>query len=140
MGFMQSLTLWKKLIVWFMCVPLMGVLCLIYILYPGSKVGRALRCPSAKFILHTLSHICFLFLLAAATFRLDDETHPIESTTDINCTEQTYVKAIFRPANTLMTHVQMTLTFWILGMTLCISVRNFSGVPKKLVLSLNNLQ
>ena len=118
MGFMQSLTLWKKLLLWFMCVPLLSVLCLIYVLYPGSKIGRALRCPSAKFILHTISHILFLFLLAAATFRLDDKTHPIDSGTDVNytCSEHMYVKAIFRPANTLMTHVQMALTFYILGL------------------------
>ena len=44
------------------------------------QVSRALRCPAAKFITHTLSHFSFLLLLAAATFRLDDRSHVITST------------------------------------------------------------
>ena len=38
--------------------------------------------PRSKFISHTLSHITFLILLAAATFRLDDITYPIGNTED----------------------------------------------------------
>lgn len=44
------------------------------------QIGEALRCPASKFITHTVSHICFLILLAAATFRLDQTTHNITPT------------------------------------------------------------
>jgi len=86
-----------------------------------------MRCPAAKFITHTLSHFCFLFLLAAATFRLDDRSHVITSTPRLF--NRTYddddrlrqdvdntLKDTFRPANVLFTHVQICLMFWVFGM------------------------
>ncbi|ESO05095.1 hypothetical protein HELRODRAFT_130200, partial [Helobdella robusta] len=79
-GFMQSLTLWKKSLMWVVCVPLVPVFCFVYILSPDNKIGNAMRCPASKFITHTLSHVCFLILLAAATFRLDEKFLPIPST------------------------------------------------------------
>jgi len=111
-------------------------------------VGHALRCPASKFITHTLSHACFLILLAAATFRLESKTHTISNGTStrdflepvcgggegINggkwivgvrvaspeedqCREalEILLKDSFRPANTLITNVQICLMFWILG-------------------------
>jgi len=92
------------------------------------EVSRALRCPASKFITHTLSHFCFLLLLAAATFRLDDRSHVITSTPRLF--NNTYdrdddrlgedadiaLKDTFRPANILFTHVQICLMFWIFGM------------------------
>jgi hypothetical protein len=95
------------------------------------QLANALRCPATKFITHTLSHICFLILLAAATFRLDGRSHVITSTPIIF--NQTYgeddvdrlredveysLKDVFRPANTLFTHVQICLIFWIFGKTI----------------------
>ena len=100
------------------------------------QFGHALRCPAAKFITHTFSHLCFLMLLAAATFRLDEGAYPIASSADSQCNNSTFaypafnddkmmpedkIKQTFRPANTLMTNVQMCLWFWILGE--CIVVR-----------------
>ena len=92
-----------------------------------SQMGNALRCPVGKFITHTLSHLCFLILLAAATFRLDESTYPINTTNELNISRQdldvlsysekveSLLKSTFRPASTLMTHVQICLMFWILG-------------------------
>lgn len=91
-----------------------------------TQVGHALRCPAAKFITHTLSHLCFLILLAAATFRLDEKAYPITYNTsevlEYRFSEQQYdsevnnmLKATFRPENILMTRVQICLMFWILG-------------------------
>jgi len=48
MGFLQSLTLWKKVVMWFVCVPLVPIFCLIYIVTPHSKV-----------LAHSLSHILY---------------------------------------------------------------------------------
>ena len=91
------------------------------------QFGHALRCPAAKFITHTLSHATFLILLAAATFRLDDKVYPVTNSENINITMDTsdtqsseetidsLLKGTFRPANTLMTDVQICLMFWILG-------------------------
>jgi len=95
------------------------------------EVSRALRCPASKFITHTLSHISFLILLAAATFRLDDRAHVITSTPrlfnstyddsdDADVSRLTEdvdnsLKDTFRPANILFTHVQICLMFWIFG-------------------------
>jgi len=41
MGFLQSLTLWKKLLMWVVCVPLMPFFCVVYILAPDCKVCGA---------------------------------------------------------------------------------------------------
>ena len=104
----------------------------------------ALRCPASKFITHTLSHMSFLFLLAAATFRLDGATQPISfnvtagaagaagaggdstpavtaaplSSDDVDYAEsvENIIKSTFRPANILMTNVQICLMFWIFGL------------------------
>lgn len=86
-----------------------------------------MRCPSTKFIMHTISHFIFLILLAAATFRLEDKRYSIDRTDDLNATRvpgdeaqydemaESLLKGTFRPANTLMTNVQMCLVFWVLG-------------------------
>ena len=84
-----------------------------------------MRCPASKFITHTYSHLCFLILLAAATLRLDEQTHPISvnvTSEVLASTNESYaerveglLKANFRPANVLNTHVQMCLSFWMLG-------------------------
>ena len=83
-----------------------------------------MRCPAAKFITHTLSHLCFLILLAAATFRLDEQDsitepdnfdrHIYDHMSDDEKIES-LLKATFRPENTLLTDVQICLMFWILG-------------------------
>ena len=39
-----------------------------------------MRCPATKFITHTLSHLSFLILLAAATFRLEDKAFKVNTT------------------------------------------------------------
>ena len=105
--------------------------CWCYIAAVVAEVALALRCPASKFITHTLSHMSFLFLLAAATFRLDGATHPIAfnmTSMDtswpplVDVDSQLYaelienvIKSTFRPANILMTNVQICLMFWIFG-------------------------
>lgn len=99
----------------------------LFIILSLIQIGNSLRCPASKFITHTLSHICFLILLAAATFQLDERTYPItfNITTDLFDYQyndiiykerlESVLKATFRPANKLMTNVQICLMFWILG-------------------------
>jgi hypothetical protein len=83
-----------------------------------------MRCPSCKFIMHTISHVVFLILLAAATFRLEDKRYQINNVLDLNDSRieapdeermESLVKGTFRPANILVTHVQVCLVFYILG-------------------------
>jgi hypothetical protein len=97
------------------------------------QMGNVLKCPVGKFITHTLSHLCFLVLLAAATFRLDERTYPVNSWLELNTSRfdldelsyeervESLLKSTFRPASTLMTHVQICLMFWILGMIFMIT-------------------
>ena len=40
MGFMQSLALGKKMIMWLLGIPLVPIFCVIYIVSPKSKVHR----------------------------------------------------------------------------------------------------
>ena len=84
-----------------------------------------MRCPVTKFITHTTSHICFLVLLAVATFRLSESGVSITSTREINEAHyahlskeekiESLLKETLRPASTLLTHVQICIVFWILG-------------------------
>jgi len=111
----------------------------VFMLSLCAQVALALRCPASKFITHTLSHMSFLFLLAAATFRLDGATHPISfnmssmdtaavvslPTDDVDVqfyaeSVENVIKSTFRPANILMTNVQICLMFWIFGSFSCI--------------------
>ena len=92
-----------------------------------SQIGNALRCPASKFITHALSHLSFLVLLAAATFRLGEKFMPIPTASlsfsdwfDADQSQkpervESFLKATFRPANILITNVQICLMFWVLG-------------------------
>jgi hypothetical protein len=89
------------------------------------QLGAVMRCPVTKFITHTTSHICFLVLLAVATFRLAESGVYITSTKEL--TDSAFIhlskdekinsllKETLRPANTLLTRVQISIVFWILG-------------------------
>jgi hypothetical protein len=91
------------------------------------QVGDAMRCPATKFITHTLSNLSFLILLAMATFRLDDRSYPITTVEDllvrrfddtlVSPEEQVecLLRNTFRPANVLMTNIQICILFWVLG-------------------------
>ncbi|KAI0207129.1 Short transient receptor potential channel 3 [Lamellibrachia satsuma] len=117
MGFMQSMGTARKIFMWVGCIPLVPFICLL---------GNALRCPATKFISHTLSHICFLVLLTAATFRVDQQTtYPIASSDfyDSKYEHLSYeekadnvLRTHFRPANVLMCKVQLCLMFWVVGL------------------------
>jgi hypothetical protein len=59
---------------------------------------------------------------------LDEKTHPISFniSSELQRIDEDYrdrvenvIKATFRPANILMTQVQICLMFWILGLTSC---------------------
>lgn len=69
--------------------------------------------------------MCFLILLAAATFRLTESGVSIASTIEMNSTvfshlthmekAQSLMKETLRPSSTLLTHVQICIVFWIIG-------------------------
>ncbi|XP_046582915.1 short transient receptor potential channel 3-like [Haliotis rubra] len=126
MGFLQSLGWFRKLIYLILFLPAIPFMCIAYVFAPNIKFGRIMRCPVTKFITHTTSHICFLILLAAATFRITESGETITSTTEMNETKyahlsseekiQNILKETLRPASTLITHVQICIVFWILGL------------------------
>ncbi|XP_065921451.1 short transient receptor potential channel 7 isoform X3 [Magallana gigas] len=126
MSFLQSLSLWKQLAFILLFLPCIPFLCVAYIIFPNTKPGEVMRCPVTKFITHATSHICFLILLAAATFRLTESGVTITTTFDIHNPTfesltkdekiQSLLKETLRPANTLLTHVQLCIVFWILGL------------------------
>ena len=89
------------------------------------QIGAIMRCPVTKFITHTTSHMCFLVLLAAATFRITESGVTITDTSELTDSRyksltkdekiQSLLKETLRPASTLITHVQICIVFWILG-------------------------
>ncbi|RUS82324.1 hypothetical protein EGW08_009914, partial [Elysia chlorotica] len=126
MGFLQSLNGFWQLFYLVLFLPAIPFMCILYIIAPASKFGAIMRCPVTKFITHTTSHMCFLILLAAATFRITESTVAITNSTDIYHQRyahlsyeekaQSLLKETLRPASTLITHVQLCIVFWILGL------------------------
>ncbi|XP_033739855.1 short transient receptor potential channel 3-like [Pecten maximus] len=126
MGFLQSLPSWKQLAFATCFIPCIPVMCVAYVMAPNTKAGSVMRCPVTKFITHTTSHMCFLVLLAAATFRLTESGVSITSTREMNSPAfvhlsheekiQSLMKETLRPSSTLLTHVQICIVFWILGL------------------------
>jgi len=39
MGFLQSLTMWKKSIMWIVLIPLVPIFCIVYVVMPNTKVS-----------------------------------------------------------------------------------------------------
>ncbi|XP_059156506.1 short transient receptor potential channel 7-like [Physella acuta] len=126
MGFLQSLNGLMQFLYLIIFLPAIPFMCVLYIVAPGSKFGAVMRCPVTKFITHTTSHMCFLILLAAATFRISESNDAITSSSDLkdslyehlNKDEriQSLLKETLRPANKLITDVQMCIVFWVLGL------------------------
>ncbi|XP_025087997.1 short transient receptor potential channel 3-like isoform X2 [Pomacea canaliculata] len=126
MGFLQSLNGLMQLIYLFLFIPVIPFLCVSYVFVPSGKIGAIMRCPVTKFITHTTSHMCFLVLLAAATFRITESDVTLTDTSELHDARyasleieekvQSLLKETLRPASTLITHVQICIVFWILGL------------------------
>ncbi|KAL8607311.1 hypothetical protein ACOMHN_039461 [Nucella lapillus] len=126
MGFLQSMNGLMQFIYLLLFIPVIPFLCVAYVFVPGGKVGAIMRCPVTKFITHTTSHMCFLVLLAAATFRITESDVSISDTSELmdprykSLTKdekiQSLLKETLRPASTLITHVQICIVFWIMGL------------------------
>ncbi|KAL4240893.1 hypothetical protein ACF0H5_001675 [Mactra antiquata] len=126
MGFLQSFNWLRESIYAILFIPAIPFLCAVYVVFPNSKLGSIMRCPVTKFFTHTSSHICFLILLAVATFRLSESNVSIRSTKDLQDPHYSHLtddekidsllKETLRPASTLLTHVQICIVFWILGL------------------------
>ncbi|KAL5019007.1 hypothetical protein ScPMuIL_004729 [Solemya velum] len=126
MGFLQALNLVRKLLYGLVFLPSTPFLCASYVIAPNTKLGAVMRCPITKFITHTTSHFCFLVLLAVATFRLSESGLSITKTSELTDPRfthlshdekiQSLLKDTLRPASTLLTHVQICIVFWILGL------------------------
>ncbi|KAH3872990.1 hypothetical protein DPMN_036214 [Dreissena polymorpha] len=126
MGFLQSFNWIRETVYAVLFLPAIPFLCAVYVFLPNSKLGSIMRCPVTKFITHTTSHLCFLMLLAVATFRISESSVSIRSTADLQLPNNAHfsreekieslLKETLRPASTLLTHVQMCIVFWILGL------------------------
>ncbi|VDO94073.1 unnamed protein product [Schistosoma mattheei] len=81
-----------------------------------------MRCPAAKFATHVVSHFLFLILLAAATFRLEENydallDEQMLGTGDEETIRQ-WVQKNFRPSKAIITHVQICIVLWVAGLLL----------------------
>ncbi|XP_064625056.1 short transient receptor potential channel 7-like isoform X4 [Lineus longissimus] len=114
--FLQEWSVLKQFLHLLLILPLLPVLCIIYIINPEAKFLRYLRCPVVKFINSTFSYVVFLALLTVATFTRDVEI-PEGDTTDLNWEAKAKVlfKYDFRNEVHLISNVQILLIFWIVG-------------------------
>ncbi|CAH8631235.1 unnamed protein product [Schistosoma bovis] len=121
-AFLQSWSLIRKIGLSIAATPLLPLFCLIYIILPTSNIARSMRCPAAKFATHVVSHFLFLILLAAATFRLEENydallDEQMLGTGDEETIRQ-WVQKNFRPSKAIITHVQICIVLWVAGLLL----------------------
>ncbi|GAA51153.1 short transient receptor potential channel 3, partial [Clonorchis sinensis] len=121
-AFLQSWSLIRKIGLSIAATPLLPLLCLIYIMFPTSNLARSMRCPAAKFATHVVSHFSFLILLAAATFRLEENydemmDQEMAGIGDANSVREWVAKS-FRPSKSIITHVQIYIVLWVAGLLL----------------------
>ena len=96
--------------------PSYSGLVLLNVIYRIFQFGVALRCPVSKFITHTASHFVFLFLLALATFGLEDVFYGLEIGPDHDeITFELRLQSRLRPMRTSITMVQYTIIAWVIG-------------------------
>lgn len=78
-----------------------------------------MRCPAAKFATHVVSHFLFLILLAAATFRLEENYDSLLDERMLGTgdeeTIRQWVQKNFRPSKAIITHVQICIVLWVAG-------------------------
>ncbi|CAF0808879.1 unnamed protein product [Brachionus calyciflorus] len=73
-----------KILVILLIALMFPFLSVIYLIMPHSKLGKILRQPFIKFISHSASYICFLFLLILASLRIESFLTGVESMEDHN--------------------------------------------------------
>ncbi|XP_017562652.1 short transient receptor potential channel 2 [Pygocentrus nattereri] len=79
-GWRGSKTTWKLLVSFGIFVT-MPLLCLIYWIAPKSRIGRALKIPVIKFLLHSASYMWFLIILLAESIFMETYRNDIASRT-----------------------------------------------------------
>ncbi|XP_067849330.1 short transient receptor potential channel 3 isoform X5 [Heptranchias perlo] len=75
------------------------------------KLGKILRSPFMKFVMHAASFIIFLCLLV---FNASDRFEGIKTLPNVTVTD--YPKQVFRMKTTMFTWTEMLIMVWILGM------------------------
>ncbi|XP_067849313.1 short transient receptor potential channel 3 isoform X3 [Heptranchias perlo] len=79
--------------------------------YEVKKLGKILRSPFMKFVMHAASFIIFLCLLV---FNASDRFEGIKTLPNVTVTD--YPKQVFRMKTTMFTWTEMLIMVWILGM------------------------
>ncbi|KAA3681351.1 uncharacterized protein DEA37_0007171 [Paragonimus westermani] len=80
-----------------------------------------MRCPAAKFATHVVSHFLFLILLAAATFRLEENYEGLlddrggAAVAEDEESVKKWLATNFRPSKVIITHVQLCIVLWVAG-------------------------
>uniref|UniRef100_A0A4W3HV36 Transient receptor ion channel domain-containing protein n=2 Tax=Callorhinchus milii TaxID=7868 RepID=A0A4W3HV36_CALMI len=82
-----------------------------YWIAPCSKLGKILRSPFMKFVMHAASFIIFLCLLV---FNASDRFEGIKTLPNVTVTD--YPKQVFRMKTTMFTWTEMLIMVWVLGM------------------------
>uniref|UniRef100_A0A4W3HV47 Transient receptor ion channel domain-containing protein n=1 Tax=Callorhinchus milii TaxID=7868 RepID=A0A4W3HV47_CALMI len=79
--------------------------------YEVKKLGKILRSPFMKFVMHAASFIIFLCLLV---FNASDRFEGIKTLPNVTVTD--YPKQVFRMKTTMFTWTEMLIMVWVLGM------------------------
>ncbi|XP_055503137.1 short transient receptor potential channel 3-like isoform X2 [Leucoraja erinacea] len=82
-----------------------------YWIAPCSKLGKILRSPFMKFVMHAASFIIFLCLLV---FNASDRFEGIKTLPNVTVLD--YPEQVFRMKTTMFTWTEMLIMVWILGM------------------------
>lgn len=80
-------------------------------------MAAMLRCPVTKFATHTVSHFAFLFLLALATFGVNDVVFKYGDSAVVGSeiSQDQSLESVLRPAKKILSNVQMLIIFWVVG-------------------------
>ncbi|VDD79712.1 unnamed protein product [Mesocestoides corti] len=114
-AFLQSWTLMRKIGLSILAMPILPLICVLYVVLPSIELARAMRCPASKFATHCISHFLFLILLSAATFRLEENYDNHEAHNADELSVRSWLEQNFRPNKAIITHVQVCIVLWIAG-------------------------
>ncbi|XP_060707292.1 short transient receptor potential channel 3 isoform X2 [Hemiscyllium ocellatum] len=105
-----------------------------YWIAPCSKLGKMLRSPFMKFVMHAASFIIFLCLLV---FNASDRFEGIKTLPNVTVID--YPKQVFRMKTTMFTWTEMLIMVWILGMMWTECKEIWTEGPREYIFQMWNL-
>ncbi|XP_051893605.1 short transient receptor potential channel 3-like [Pristis pectinata] len=105
-----------------------------YWIAPCSKLGKILRSPFMKFVMHAASFIIFLCLLV---FNASDRFEGIKTLPNVTVLD--YPEQVFRMKTTMFTWTEMLIMVWILGMMWTECKEIWTEGPREYIFQMWNL-